>query len=297
MKIGWLVVNKYLTGAKYDEIYGYLQRAAVNQDLSLILKYNDEVISQLAFDESGKLTHNFGILPDFVIYWDKDLRLAKLLEKIGLKLYNSVDSIEACDDKFETALRLSGTGIRMPRTLMAPMTFFRSGVATEEYLDRLEAEFDYPMVVKECFGSFGAQVFLACDRDSLKNVIDSCENRPFIVQEFISSTKGHDIRINVVGDEVVASMFRYNENDFRSNITNGGKMKNYTPDSEQLEMAITAVKKLGLSFAGVDIMFGPDKEPILCEVNSNAHFKNIYDCTGVNVADYIISYIKNDVEN
>ncbi len=296
MKIGWLIVNKYLIGAKYDEIYGYLQRAAVNQDLSLILKYNDEVISSISFDENSAVTHNFGILPDFVIYWDKDIRLAKLLEKIGLKLYNPAAAIEACDDKFETALRLSGKGIRMPRTLMAPMTFFKTGVAAEEYLDKLESEFEYPIVIKECFGSFGAQVFLADNRESLKNIISSCENRPFIIQEFISSTRGHDIRINVVGDEAVASMFRYNENDFRSNITNGGKMKNYTPDSSQLELAIKVVKELGLSFAGVDIMFGPDKEPVLCEVNSNAHFKSIYDCTGVNVADYIISYIKNDAE-
>ena len=39
-----------------------------------------------------------------------------------------------------------------------------------------------------------------------------------------------------------------------------------------------------------DILFG-ENGPILCEVNSNAHFKNIYDCTGENVADYIIEYI------
>ena len=40
----------------------------------------------------------------------------------------------------------------------------------------------------------------------------------------------------------------------------------------------------------MDILFG-ENGPILCEVNSNAHFKNIYDCTGENVADYIIEYI------
>lgn len=30
---------------------------------------------------------------------------------------------------------------------------------------------------------------------------------------------------------------------------------------------------------------------MVCEVNSNAHFKNIFDCTGVNVADEIMDYI------
>ncbi|MBR6729048.1 MAG: RimK family alpha-L-glutamate ligase, partial [Clostridia bacterium] len=44
-------------------------------------------------------------------------------------------------------------------------------------------------------------------------------------------------------------------------------------------------------FAGVDFLFGANGQPILCEVNSNAHFKNLYDCTGVNAAEYIIEYI------
>lgn len=45
----------------------------------------------------------------------------------------------------------------------------------------------------------------------------------------------------------------------------------------------------------MDILFGKEEEPILCEVNSNAHFKNIYDCTGVNVAEHIMKYIKRAV--
>ena len=38
-------------------------------------------------------------------------------------------------------------------------------------------------------------------------------------------------------------------------------------------------------------MFDDQDEPIVCEVNSNAHFKNIYDCTGINVADRIMNYL------
>jgi glutathione synthase/RimK-type ligase-like ATP-grasp enzyme len=48
-----------------------------------------------------------------------------------------------------------------------------------------------------------------------------------------------------------------------------------------------------VDFAGVDIMFGADG-PVLCEVNSNAHFKNIYECTGINVGDAIMEYIFED---
>ena len=95
----------------------------------------------------------------------------------------------------------------------------------------------------------------------------------------------------MVGDKVVTAMERINQDDFRANITNGGSMKKYEPTKEQCEMAINVCRELKLDFAGVDIMFGKDNEPILCEVNSNAHFKNIFDCTGVNVADFILQYI------
>ena len=72
-------------------------------------------------------------------------------------------------------------------------------------------------------------------------------------------------------------------------------MEPYEPTAEQKEMALQVCKELELDFAGVDILFGKEEEPILCEVNSNAHFKNIYDCTGVNVAEHIMKYIKRAV--
>ena len=88
-------------------------------------------------------------------------------------------------------------------------------------------------------------------------------------------------------------MYRYNDNDFRANITNGGSMKPFAPTPEMADMAVSACKALDLDFAGVDILFGEDDTPILCEVNSNAHFKNLYDCTGINTADAIMRHIMN----
>ena len=112
------------------------------------------------------------------------------------------------------------------------------------------------------------------------------------MQEFIEGSKGRDIRIHVVGNQVITAMERKNDKDFRANITNGGTMKKYVPNEEECEMAISICRELKLDFAGVDLLFGEDGEPILCEVNSNAHFKNIYDCTNVNVADAIMEYIE-----
>ncbi|MFW5676022.1 MAG: ATP-grasp domain-containing protein, partial [Acetivibrio ethanolgignens] len=68
-------------------------------------------------------------------------------------------------------------------------------------------------------------------------------------------------------------------------------MKAYEPTEEEKRLAVRACQALGLDFAGVDILFG-EAGPVVCEVNSNAHFKNIYDCTGVNVAEHILGSLK-----
>jgi RimK family alpha-L-glutamate ligase len=126
--------------------------------------------------------------------------------------------------------------------------------------------------------------------------VNQLKHKPHVYQEFIQSSFGKDIRLHVVGDEVVATMMRKSEIDFRANVTNGGKMYQYTPTEEQAALAVKSAKLLGADFAGVDLLFGENDEPIICEVNSNAHMKNILSCTGVDVSEFIMDYIYKDLE-
>jgi ribosomal protein S6--L-glutamate ligase/gamma-F420-2:alpha-L-glutamate ligase len=117
-------------------------------------------------------------------------------------------------------------------------------------------------------------------------------DRPYLIQQYIQTSQGKDVRVEVVGGRVIAAMLRTNPSDYRSNITSGGTAQPYTVNMQQAQLAIDACRALGLDFGGVDILFGPNEMPILCEVNSNAHFKNLYDCTGVNAAEDIMEYIQ-----
>ena len=287
----WLVTNHFLQTNKFHEIYTWLKEAAGKHGIEIEERTNAELLGQLEITNLSKSRClSKTERPDFVIFWDKDVRLAKLLEKAGLRLFNSADGVAVCDDKSLTHERLLGTGIRMPKTFFAPLTFPACGYPDLSFLLPVEKELGFPMVMKECFGSFGAQVYLVHSHEELVQRVLACVGTPFLMQELIQESMGRDIRINMVGDRAVATMERYNEHDFRANITNGGSMRRYEPTEEELQMARQVMKELQLDFAGVDIMFGKDG-PVLCEVNSNAHFKNIYDCTGVNVADAIMEYI------
>jgi glutathione synthase/RimK-type ligase-like ATP-grasp enzyme len=85
-------------------------------------------------------------------------------------------------------------------------------------------------------------------------------------------------------------MLLENEKDFRSNISGGGKAKPYTPTADEKRVAIEACKAVGADFAGVDILFSKNG-PIVCEINSNPHFKSTLDCTGVDLSGYILEHI------
>ena len=281
---GWLVVNGFLQSNKFQELYGYLGRAAAQEGIQLSLKSSSLLCACL--EDELKV-----YAPDFVIFWDKDYLLAKRLEQAGIPLFNSAEAMRVCDDKMLTSVALQGK-VCMPKTVLAPKTFEGVGYTDRAFLRQAAQALGFPMVVKEAFGSFGAQVYLVEDEAQLNAVVDNIGCKPFLMQEFIAESKGRDVRINVVGDEVFCAILRENPCDFRSNITGGGTGTEYVPTKAQAKLAVDACQALGLDFAGVDVLFGENDQPILCEVNSNPHFKSTFDCTGKDMSVAILRYIK-----
>ena len=96
------------------------------------------------------------------------------------------------------------------------------------------------------------------------------------------------MRVYVVGNKVSACALRENVSDFRSNVAQGGSMKPLILPKEYADIAVRAVSEVGAFFAGVDLLVGENGEPILCEVNSNAHFAGLEQNIGANVAKDIV---------
>src|SRR6185312_14700244 len=105
---------------------------------------------------------------------------------------------------------------------------------------------------------------------------DELRGVDYVFQKFIATSRGRDIRVNIVGGEIVAAMYRHSESDFRANITNGGVASEVGLTDAQRALAISAAEAVGAEFAGVDLLFGDNEEPLVCEVNAAAHIRNIY---------------------
>ena len=114
---GWLIVNSFVKWDKFSEIYNLLLEAGKKVGVELDLKTSSDIFCSVQSGFEGME------LPDFVIFWDKDILLARRLEQAGLRLFNPSESIEVCDDKGQTAIALQAKGIRTPLTFLSPKAY------------------------------------------------------------------------------------------------------------------------------------------------------------------------------
>ena len=223
---------------------------------------------------------------DFVIYLDKDIYLAKELEKNGYRLFNRPDFIKLCDDKMLTSIACSNAGIKMPKTIACPL-FYSEQLKEENltFLDNVIDKLGLPLVFKRVYGSLGEGIHLVHTKEELVELYREYCRQPLQFQEYISTSYGRSMRVLVMDEEVVGGFIRYNTNDFRSNFGTTATSKKAENCSEYFDFARKIAKLLHIEYAGIDLLFGQDNEPVLCEINSNAFFEEFEKVTGINVAE------------
>ena len=294
MKTGLLIVNEYIRSSKerFNALYLDLEHAFKGRDIKLDRMSNGDALILI----NEKIKPHY----DFILFWDKDINLAHHLENLGYRLFNNARAIEIADDKAKTALALENKGIIMPKTIIAPFTFSNNPFTKADlgFVDSVVKELGLPLIVKEVHGSFGEQVYLAKSKEEVNKLILTKTPTQLLFQEYIASSSGRDVRIEVVGKKALGAVIRKSQNgDFRSNVLQGGVMEKISPDESFYKMAIDVCKILDLDFAGVDIMFGKNNEPIFCEVNSNVHFRTFAKTTGIDLAKSLAIYIENVLNN
>lgn len=223
---------------------------------------------------------------DFVVYLDKDKYTSALLEKTGMRLFNSHDAIRLCDDKMDTHIKLAGHGINMPDTISGLLCYNLDAPISEgmQRVKLIEERLGYPCIIKESYGSLGKGVYCANNRDELLLLMEKVKCKSHLFQKMITSSKGRDVRVIVIGGKVVCCMQRISMTDFRSNIELGGAAEPFDLPKAFKDVSEKVADVLKLDYCGIDILFGKSGEPIVCEVNSNAFFGGIEKTTGTNVA-------------
>jgi ribosomal protein S6--L-glutamate ligase len=188
-------------------------------------------------------------------------------------------------DKLRSTQLLAKAGVGIPKTVFA-----RETNDVDDVLDQVGGA---PVIIKVARGTHGNGVVLAETKKAAKAVAQAfyVEGVSFIVQEFVAESAGTDIRAFVVNGKVVASMKRQSlDDDFRSNLHQGGEGTVVKLTDQERRTAQRAAKAMGLPICGVDMMRS-DRGPLVLEVNSSPGF-GIEKVTGRNVAEKIIEYVE-----
>lgn len=254
---------------KYPECYVDIERDQPS------VRYRGEVLT--GFDAVVPR-----IMPGMTTYGTAILRQFEMMN-----VYTPTKSIAITRsrDKLRSLQLLSKAGVGIPKTI-----FSRETDAVDDLLSHL----DVPVIIKLASGTQGNGVVLAETYKAAKSVIQAfyVNDTSFFIQEFVKESAGTDIRAFVVGGQIVASMKRQSlDDDFRSNIHQGGSGTVIKLSDEERKTALRAAKAMGLAICGVDIMRS-NRGPLVLEVNSSPGLEGIETATGRNVAGKIIEYIE-----
>ena len=260
---------------------------------SYVNSFNKLGIDSVAIPSSEyitKLFENEMKLPQKAVFLDKDIYSATFLEQKGVKLYNSAECIRICDDKALTYINLYKNRLPIPKTIIAPKTYSKG--QAENWCKKAAGILGYPLVVKECFGSLGKQVYLAENEFEMLDIVKKLGAKPFLFQKFLSKGAGWDLRVIVADGQVIGAIKRSNDSDFRANAAQGGEVEAIKLSGYEKELAIKAAESTGAFFAGVDLIMGEDGF-LVCEVNSNMLFQAADKALKSSISDCIAEKIIN----
>mmetsp|Transcript_9397 Transcript_9397/g.13910 ORF Transcript_9397/g.13910 Transcript_9397/m.13910 type:complete len:496 (-) Transcript_9397:59-1546(-) len=215
------------------------------------------------------------------------MAVIRQLEKNGVLILNPSNSIEISRDKLYSLQHLAAHNLPIPKTMIAKLA-----PVSETTYTTIQEQFDYPVILKKASGSQGKGVMLIRDRELLSDMLDMLDTTsPLIFQEYISKSKGRDIRVIIVGGKAVGAMMRVANSGFKSNFHQGGYVKRVKMTAAVEWLAVEAARLIGLDIAGVDILIDGDSYKI-CEVNASPGFEGFELATGVNVPKKILEFIK-----
>jgi ribosomal protein S6--L-glutamate ligase len=205
------------------------------------------------------------------------------LEARGVRVLNPPRAAEICVDKYLATARLEAAGLRVPPTAVCQT----ADAALEAF-----AVLGGDVVVKPLFGSEGRGMIRVADPELAWRTFRAIERTQGVLylQRFIRHP-GWDLRIFVLGGDVLAAMRRHARGDWRTNVAQGGSAEIAKVLPEEARLALRAAEALGTPVAGVDLLPGPDGEWYVIEVNAVPGWRALAPVTGVDVAAAIVRFL------
>lgn len=283
-----MLINGYII-EKYNKMTNAytcnrLVKEARNLDIDLkIIGIHDTMILENEIKNKGiKLEKR-----NFIINRYKWGKQKDVINSLGEKSYNSLETYNIFINKYEQVKRLHSNSFVMPKYLL--------GTSLLKFKD-IGDILGVPFVAKGLESSMGEQISLIKTEENMQELYEKYgKEKEWLFEEFITTSYGRDMRFYSIRGEVICCMQRKSKGDFRANVALGADVEKYKITSEMREIAKDIYFQTGLDFVGIDLLFGNDK-PYFCEINVMPGIEGIEKATGVNVAKKIMETIKEDFQ-
>ncbi|MCK5080605.1 MAG: RimK family alpha-L-glutamate ligase [Candidatus Moranbacteria bacterium] len=203
-------------------------------------------------------------------------------------------------DKFNVATFFSKNKIETPKTILIN--------SSESLISNVKEVGGFPCVIKRTNGSHGsgvaiikssqeAKAFLEGEhKKSLRNLSLTIKGAMFIAQEFIEDVEGSDYRILCLDGKIIGGIKRTSQtDDFRANISLGGKAEVFSVPEDLAKICHKIVEKGRLFYAGLDFIWSEKKGWLAIEINTCAQFGGFEKTTGINVARKIVEALSREI--
>ena len=150
----------------------------------------------------------------------------------------------------------------------------------------------FPLVIKPTVGSWGRLISKLNDHDSAQGILEGREkmypiHQIHYIEEFVKRPP-RDIRAIMIGDEIVAAIYR-NSTNWKTNMALGGVAEPCKVTPEMREMCIKARAAVRGDIIGVDLMES-ENGLVIHEINNTTEYKNTVRVCGIDIPKLMIQY-------
>lgn len=200
---------------------------------------------------------------DFVINRTNDYKIAEYFENRGIRVFNPSSLSRLANDKQLCYEFMQKNGIPI-----MPVNYTGA-----------------PVIKKKIDGKGGNEVFMLQ------------KSEPFeggYVYQKPSDTLGKDLRVWVIGGQIIASVLRESVSDFRSNFCLGGSARAYELSQKELELVKKTVSLVNCDYAGFDFLFD-NGELVFNEIEDTVGARMVYTTSGIDIIALYCNYIKSQI--
>jgi ribosomal protein S6--L-glutamate ligase len=210
------------------------------------------------------------------------LAVVNQLELLGVPVLNGAYGISASRNKMRSLQLLAAAGVPVPRTVMAGDP---SGLK-----EMAKLVGGVPVLVKLLSASERSGVMICESLQSLEAALEAIVGlgQNVVVQQYLRGAKGRDLRVLVVGGEVVAAMRRSPlVGRFARNLRRGARFEGVDLPPAYARAAVEAARVLQLEVCAVDLLDVKGVARVF-EVNSSPSIREAETACGVDAAGRIV---------